>query len=1263
MATRNGNTGVRVLLCALLMAGATGASAQAWGGVEQFNTLNTLPVGWEKSPSGVGAASPNNLWNVDANPTNLPPPYPATSSISPAFSGQYSLNWNDGADANPGTGQAWSPPVEGGVLTPIVDITFAPNPRLEFRENWHRDQAHSSQHVMHVRFWDETLTTKFHEELMPQGVGVLGWQARSFSLSSSWGRVRVEFCYICGPNYTFEEQSAGWFIDDVDFTGLNPPMLGISNASTLPAQTAGANFQVQLNALNGTPPYTFSFVPQSPVPPGLTVNAGGLLAGPVSESGIYRFAVRVADSSTPTLTADKFFRMTVNRAASFAFSAAPLPFIDDFSTDKGWVFTDNNPPAYAMSTSSPPTPYSNVSNGMWQRGTTFQNTPPNNNCGGDPASDHTATSDNMLLGVNLGGTIPVSAATPTPRYWAYSPEIEIGGKQELTIKFWRWVNVGNAQYHQVSAEMWRPQTSSWIPVWTLPPTQPKATQWTPETIQINLQSAPAANATTRIRFGWIAASPLAYQPSTWLASGANIDDLEVIAKPVPGVLKVSTFVIDSPTQIGSPPNTSPRTFVGNDYPLVLALENTSSFDIAVHSASFTFDGLNGTTNAWLQVNVGQMVAVPGPAPSPATPWIIPPGVHYVSYNPASPPGGAGPEIGHIDFQCTSVVPAQFTGAVVVDIVLYGTELGGPTRSTITDGRNDQPSMREFFDVQPMPPLVIVDPVTLPAATINVPYTYAFTAQHGAPPYVSWQASAVAVVPPPPALVMNHNVLQFTPTTASFPAQPVNFDVTVQVTDSAMATAVVVFTIPINSPAAGLQPLQVTTPSQLPSAVELTPYGAVSFNAIGGTPPYSWGNLNWILPPAASGPLSGMGFIPPSMFGGQPAAGTAGTYAFTLTCTDSTVPPLSTTATFYVNVSPANTAVVIVTPTMPGALGAPPVGLETAPYNSGQPFQFSATGGYVGPPGQEYLWSVVQGQLPAGLSLNPSTGELSGTPSGGGTYQFTLRASDGAFPPATGDSQFEITIDPLIPTPLQISNGANLPPGSEGNPYRQLLTAQYGKTPYTWQIKQGSALPAGLAIDQQTGEIVGVIDIGQASPPTQDFVFTVEVLDGSVVPEVAEKAFTLNIAAFVPGPLTITNNADLPQAGAFSPYSVRIYATGGSPVDPQNPYFFSVKLGSSLPAGLILEADGRLHGTPGTQGSHTFTIEAFDGAGSTVSKEFTLQINGLSEGGGATIKRGKQTVELVPFWEACSVGPGGSSSGLLLIAALTAMTLVARRRKA
>jgi hypothetical protein len=42
----------------------------------------------------------------------------------------------------------------------------------------------------------------------------------------------------------------------------------------------------------------------------------------------------------------------------------------------------------------------------------------------------------------------------------------------------------------------------------------------------------------------------------------------------------------------------------------------------------------------------------------------------------------------------------------------------------------------------------------------------------------------------------------------------------------------------------------------------------------------------------------------------------------------------------------------------------------------------------------YTWSIVAGSLPAGLSLNPSTGEISGTPSTAATSNFTVQVQSG-----------------------------------------------------------------------------------------------------------------------------------------------------------------------------------------------------------------------------------------------------------------------------
>ncbi|MNW56797.1 putative Ig domain protein [compost metagenome] len=70
------------------------------------------------------------------------------------------------------------------------------------------------------------------------------------------------------------------------------------------------------------------------------------------------------------------------------------------------------------------------------------------------------------------------------------------------------------------------------------------------------------------------------------------------------------------------------------------------------------------------------------------------------------------------------------------------------------------------------------------------------------------------------------------------------------------------------------------------------------------------------------------------------------------------------------------------------------------------------------------YAVTSGALPTGLTLNPSTGAITGTPSVSGAYDFTISATDSATPPATATLQYTGNVTPaLSKTPLQLINEA------------------------------------------------------------------------------------------------------------------------------------------------------------------------------------------------------------------------------------------------
>jgi hypothetical protein len=120
-------------------------------------------------------------------------------------------------------------------------------------------------------------------------------------------------------------------------------------------------------------------------------------------------------------------------------------------------------------------------------------------------------------------------------------------------------------------------------------------------------------------------------------------------------------------------------------------------------------------------------------------------------------------------------------------------------------------------------------------------------------------------------------------------------------------------------------------------------------------------------------------------------------------------------------------------------------------------------------------------LPDGLSLNASTGLISGTPSSAGNASITVTLTD-----ALAQSTNKVLV-------LQVVNGltvatTSLPEGLVNQTYAQQLQALGGRAPYTWRLSSGQ-LPGGLQLDTTSGRLSGnPTSLGQSSE------FTLEVTD-------------------------------------------------------------------------------------------------------------------------------------------------------------------------
>ena len=195
-----------------------------------------------------------------------------------------------------------------------------------------------------------------------------------------------------------------------------------------------------------------------------------------------------------------------------------------------------------------------------------------------------------------------------------------------------------------------------------------------------------------------------------------------------------------------------------------------------------------------------------------------------------------------------------------------------------------------------------------------------------------------------------------------------------------------FTLP-NCLVKAPSPLTITT-SGLPGGNVGVGYNH-TLDATGGIPGYVW-SLN-----VGSNPLPAeLSLNPAGVISGTPT--TAGTTTITIKVTDS----VGRMATKPLNITISPAGVVPITITTPSPLPAGTVGVAYA-------LPLVASGGT-----GNKSWSVVSGALPVVLTLNASTGVVSGAPTTQGTSTFTIQVQDSGTPQQSNQKQFNLTINPV-----------------------------------------------------------------------------------------------------------------------------------------------------------------------------------------------------------------------------------------------------------